>query len=290
VRPSAASVRLPVWPLRIRELFGLQPFFVSQRAGIHQAAAQDRCAHFPLMFVQPEGMPTDGTTGLLDMSGHWATTCPGAVIVPVAVTVRCRPSWIAPTVLESEWLADLLWMLVSWSMSWSFRVLPPVGVAGDSGDELSALAASRIAEHLRLQVTPYNYRDVLHDLLTSPERFQSVRDASTVSGSEPVVEALDDVFLTDPDTPGPSVKSPLSTAVARVRGLLPHVSERAAREALGRNGLSVDLAVAELLDLVDVADSLAAETPTSTNASGAGSANSPSASPGTAGAIACSGL
>ncbi|XP_059821737.1 lipid droplet-regulating VLDL assembly factor AUP1 [Hypanus sabinus] len=186
------------------------------------------------LLLFPEDEMTNGKVGLLKFSS-WAFSV-DSTIQPVVLTVK-RP-FIAVSVVDSSWVAELLWMFFSPFTIYQVRWLPRMTQMEDESEEEFAV---RVQEHLAMELgivsTPHTKSDKLEYL----KRMKHVAPQEASSGTNaPPSGARPRTFL-----PGLSLSS-LSAEDIRIAGMAKQVKEVLPHIPL--NVIKMDLVTTKCVD------------------------------------------
>ncbi|XP_032891816.1 lipid droplet-regulating VLDL assembly factor AUP1 isoform X2 [Amblyraja radiata] len=133
------------------------------------------------LLLFPEDEMTNGKVGLLKFSS-WAFSI-NSTIQPVVLTVK-RP-FIAVSVVESSWLAELLWMFFIPFTIYQVRWLPSMSLMeGESEEEF----AVRVQEHLAMELGIVSTHHTKSDKLEYLKRMKHVAPPETSSVSTKCVD------------------------------------------------------------------------------------------------------
>ncbi|XP_072112859.1 lipid droplet-regulating VLDL assembly factor AUP1 isoform X2 [Mobula birostris] len=186
------------------------------------------------LLLFPEDEMTNGKVGLLKFSS-WAFSV-DSTIQPVVLTVK-RP-FIAVNVVDSSWVAELLWMFFSPFTIYQVRWLPRMSQMEDETEEEFAV---RVQEHLAMELgivsTPHTKSDKLEYL----KRMKHVAPQEASSGTNaPPSGARPRTFL-----PGLNLSS-LSAEDIRIAGMAKQVKEVLPHIPL--NVIKMDLVTTKCVD------------------------------------------
>ncbi|XP_078261284.1 lipid droplet-regulating VLDL assembly factor AUP1 [Rhinoraja longicauda] len=165
------------------------------------------------LLLFPEDEMTNGKVGLLKFSS-WAFSI-NSTIQPVVLTVK-RP-FIAVSVVDSSWLAELLWMFFIPFTIYQVRWLPSMSqMEGESEEEF----AVRVQEHLAMELGIVSTHHTKSDKVEYLKRMKHVAPPETSSGTNSRPSgARPRTFL-----PGLSISS-LSAEDIRIAGMAKQVKE-----------------------------------------------------------------
>ncbi|XP_062903219.1 lipid droplet-regulating VLDL assembly factor AUP1 isoform X2 [Mobula hypostoma] len=186
------------------------------------------------LLLFPEDEMTNGKVGLLKFSS-WAFSV-DSTIQPVVLTVK-RP-FIAVSVVDSSWVAELLWMFFSPFTIYQVRWLPRMSQMEDESEEEFAV---RVQEHLAMELGIVSTTHTKSDKLEYLKRMKHVAPQEASSGTNaPSSGARPRTFL-----PGLNLSS-LSAEDIRIAGMAKQVKEVLPHIPL--NVIKMDLVTTKCVD------------------------------------------